>query len=272
MKQYTGARYVAKIYENSQDPESAEWESNVNYEALVIVTFNNGSYMSKKTVPAYVGNPATNPTYWTQTGFYNGQIAQLQNQVTKINAILSFLPAEYDDNTSYIVNSTVLYNGHEYIAIANTTGNQPTNTTYWTDLGDLDDRFASIITMINTKAAKDLFTPTDYPITMNDISAYTTSTASSITVTQVGRLLIVRMNIVLHGVNNPMPSGTVLNATDIPAASHSNIGFYLHEPNGTAHRMLFNYQNKITPLETLSQGTDGMVLEGDFVIPSYGWI
>lgn len=82
IRQYIGARYIAKIYENSQDAESAEWEANVNYEPLTIVTFNNGSYISKKDVPASVGNPPTNPSYWSQTGFYNGQIASLQQQIT----------------------------------------------------------------------------------------------------------------------------------------------------------------------------------------------
>ena len=84
IRQYIGARYVIKIYENSQDPSSAEWEQ-VNYEPLVMVTWQNGSYLSKKEVPATVGNPASNPNYWIQTGFYNGQIASLQAQIDSIN-------------------------------------------------------------------------------------------------------------------------------------------------------------------------------------------
>ena len=85
VRQYIGARYVIKIYENSVDPASAEWESSVNYEPLTMVTYNYGSYLSKKEVPASVGNPADNPTYWVQTGFYNGQIASLQSQIDDIN-------------------------------------------------------------------------------------------------------------------------------------------------------------------------------------------
>ena len=85
VRQYIGARYVTKIYENSVDPSSAEWEENVNYEPLTLVTYNNGSYLSKKEVPASVGNPAVNSSYWVQTGFYNGQIASLQNQIDTIN-------------------------------------------------------------------------------------------------------------------------------------------------------------------------------------------
>lgn len=84
VRQYIGARYITKIYENSLDPSSAEWEASVNYEPLTMVTYNNGSYLSKKTVPASVGNPADNPTYWAQTGFYNGQIASLQQDILDI--------------------------------------------------------------------------------------------------------------------------------------------------------------------------------------------
>lgn len=84
VRQYIGARYVTKAYENSQDPSSAEWETSMNYEPLTLVTYNYGSYLSKKEVPASVGDPASNPDYWTQTGFYNGQITLLNARVTKL--------------------------------------------------------------------------------------------------------------------------------------------------------------------------------------------
>lgn len=93
-RQYIGARYVTKVYENSLDPSSAEWESNVTYEPLTLVTYNNSSYLSKKEVPANIGNPAANPTYWTQTGFYNGQISVLQSQIDAINDEI----ADYNDD------------------------------------------------------------------------------------------------------------------------------------------------------------------------------
>lgn len=87
VRQYIGARYVTKIYENSNDPSSAEWEASVNYEPITMVTYNNGSYLSKKEVPASIGNPAANPAYWVQTGFYNGQIAYLQAQIDNIELL-----------------------------------------------------------------------------------------------------------------------------------------------------------------------------------------
>lgn len=91
VRQYIGARYVTKIYENSSDPASAEWEGGRAYEPLALVTYLNSSYLSKKEVPASVGDPASNPTYWVITGAYNGQIAYLQSEIDAINAILPSL-------------------------------------------------------------------------------------------------------------------------------------------------------------------------------------
>lgn len=91
VRQYIGARYVTKIYENSLDPSSAEWESGVTYEPLTLVTYLNSSYLSKKDVPGSVGDPAANPDYWVVTGAYNGQIATLQAQIDAINATLADL-------------------------------------------------------------------------------------------------------------------------------------------------------------------------------------
>ena len=105
MGRYIGARYVTKVYENSLDPSSAEWEGGVTYEPLTMVTYNNGSYLSKKEVPGNIGNPAANPSYWTQTGFYNGQIANLQDQINDINAIIGNMQLLETDDTSTIVNA-----------------------------------------------------------------------------------------------------------------------------------------------------------------------
>lgn len=88
VRQYIGARYVIKVYENSLDPSSAEWESGVTYEPLTMVTYLNSSYLSKKDVPGAIGNPASNPSYWVVTGAYNGQILNLQNQIDAINSAM----------------------------------------------------------------------------------------------------------------------------------------------------------------------------------------
>jgi len=91
VRQYIGARYVTKVYENSLDPSSAEWESGRSYEPLTLVTYLNSSYLSKKEVPASVGDPASNPTYWVITGAYNGQIATLQSQIDALNISVNSL-------------------------------------------------------------------------------------------------------------------------------------------------------------------------------------
>lgn len=101
IRQYIGARYVTKIYENSLDSSSAEWESGVTYEPLTLVTYLNSSYLSKKNVPGSIGNPASNPSYWVVTGAYNGQIATLQNQInTIINTYLPTIQGDIDTLTN----------------------------------------------------------------------------------------------------------------------------------------------------------------------------
>lgn len=80
--QYIGARYVPIWYTNSND-QSANWQINVEYEPLTFVTdINNHLYLSKKTVPDNIGDPADNTEYWLDMGiFTNAQIAQLQQEV-----------------------------------------------------------------------------------------------------------------------------------------------------------------------------------------------
>lgn len=73
MRQYVGARYVPKLFDNNGD---SAWIENMSYEPLTIVTYLNSSYTSKKAVPAGVGNPAQNPDYWVLTGNFNGQVAE----------------------------------------------------------------------------------------------------------------------------------------------------------------------------------------------------
>lgn len=81
-RQYIGARYVPKFYENSAG--TAEWRSGVIYEPLTIVTWNGNSYTSKKVVPATVGDPSGNPEYWVATGVFNEQLAAIQEDITDI--------------------------------------------------------------------------------------------------------------------------------------------------------------------------------------------
>lgn len=82
VRQYIGARYVPKFYENSDG--TADWRSGVIYEPLTIVTYNGNSYTSKKVVPAEVGNPSSNPDYWVSTGSYNEQVEEYRQEVEDV--------------------------------------------------------------------------------------------------------------------------------------------------------------------------------------------
>lgn len=75
-RQYIGARYVPKF--------DGEWNSQKTYEALTIVTYGNGSYTSKTTVPA--GTLPTNTDFWALTGNVNGQIVDINERLTALES------------------------------------------------------------------------------------------------------------------------------------------------------------------------------------------
>lgn len=69
-RQYVGARYVPKIM--------GEWDKNIAYEALSIVTYKGNSFTSKIPVPAKVD--IGDETYWINTGNYNVQIEEYKKE------------------------------------------------------------------------------------------------------------------------------------------------------------------------------------------------
>lgn len=69
-RQYVGARYVPKIM--------GEWDKNIPYEALSIVTYKGNSFTSKIPVPAKVD--IGDETYWINTGNYNAQIEEYRKE------------------------------------------------------------------------------------------------------------------------------------------------------------------------------------------------
>lgn len=71
---YIGARYVPIV--------TGEWDVNLDYEPLTIVTYQGDSYTSKGFVPK--GIPVTNEQYWVKTGNFNQQIAGMQEQINQI--------------------------------------------------------------------------------------------------------------------------------------------------------------------------------------------
>lgn len=107
-RQYIGARYVPKFYENSQN--TSEWQAGVMYEPLTIVTYNGNSYTSKKPVPSTVGNPSVNPTYWVATGIFNEQLQDVSNRVSDIENALD----DIDDDITALEGKTKWYTPEMY--------------------------------------------------------------------------------------------------------------------------------------------------------------
>jgi len=67
----------------------------------------------------------------TTTGTIPNQLALIQGQIDAINAY-----PDYDNGTTYAADDIVKYDGGLYKALGSTTGNLPTNTTYWLKIGD----------------------------------------------------------------------------------------------------------------------------------------
>lgn len=114
--QYIGARYVPIFYQNSLDPDSTEWEGNVTYEPMTWVSLSNGNmYLSKKTVPANIGTPASNPAYWMEAGQFNAYINLLQSEIDTINNTdLPAITSDISDLQSNERKRTAIYLGNSY--------------------------------------------------------------------------------------------------------------------------------------------------------------
>ena len=158
-RQYIGARYVPKFYQNSVDG-SAQWESNVVYEPLTYVTLTNGHmYISKKQVPATVGSPVSNIEYWLDIGSYNGFIEQLQDEIDTINTVT--IPAvetdvalkqDITDNNLDTTNKTIVGAINELdtkLALKQNATDNNLNTTDKTVVGAINEVDSDIQTLAN---------------------------------------------------------------------------------------------------------------------------
>lgn len=91
----------------------------------------------------------------------NIAVDTLQSQINDLSAI-----AEYDNAKAYVTGELVTYNGFLYKAKSATTGNLPTNTTYWELLGE----YSSLADIVNQNAAS--------IVQINTINATSTSAAA----------------------------------------------------------------------------------------------
>lgn len=96
-RQYIGARYVPKLM--------GEWNADASYEALSIVQYLNGSYTSKKAVPA--GVPISNTEYWVQTGQYNAQVEEYRQEVNAVVEQVNSINTRLDNNDKKIATNAI---------------------------------------------------------------------------------------------------------------------------------------------------------------------
>ena len=127
VRQYIGARYVPTYYENSQDPTSSEWEPNVRYDPMTIVSLPNlHSYQSKKMVPANIGSPAQNPEYWYDQGYAQAYYQALQDQIDdmKDGDVEGSLQNQINEADSSISALTKIHHPEKVMLITDSYGNQ----------------------------------------------------------------------------------------------------------------------------------------------------
>lgn len=97
-RQYIGARYVPKFFENPNG--TSEWVANTYYEPLTIVTYNAATYTSKIPVPNNVGNPTSNPEYWVLTANYNAQMEHVKDDIIEaVNERTGINPDDFTGTT-----------------------------------------------------------------------------------------------------------------------------------------------------------------------------
>lgn len=66
-----------------------DWKANVEYESLIIVSYNGALYVSNKTVPNTIGNPEENSSYWIKLSSQSGDISELLSRVTTLETEMS---------------------------------------------------------------------------------------------------------------------------------------------------------------------------------------
>ena len=129
-RQYIGARYVPKFFENPDG--SNNWLNGVAYEPLTIVTYANTSYTSKIPVPATIGSPNDNPTYWVSTGtggsgVGGSEINEIKQQINNINTEINNIENEISNIDTKIDN---IKEKRKYIIIMDSWGDPTFTSNY----------------------------------------------------------------------------------------------------------------------------------------------
>lgn len=102
-----------------------QYSSTVTYQMWNVVTYNYETYISKQN--NNINHVPTDTNWWFKAASRGAQ---------GIPGIGLVFRGEYNNATDYSVNHAVNYNGSIYYCILNSTGNLPTNETYWTKFLD----------------------------------------------------------------------------------------------------------------------------------------
>lgn len=117
-RQYIGARYVPLF--------DGDWNSSKVYEPLVIVSYNDSTYTSKKAVPA--GIIPTNTEYWALTGTTSGAILDLQHRVGEL---------EDNEEAFTVIKDTTTMNDGGHAVLFGDSWTDPRNYSWDSEFADL---------------------------------------------------------------------------------------------------------------------------------------
>lgn len=106
---YVGNRYIPIV--------GGEWSSTTDYEALVIVQYQDAAYISRRPVPA--GTPISDDNYWAFWGSGNGLIDTLQKQINEVYEAITRLESSIPWYSSLFAglvgdgttDNTIIFNG-----------------------------------------------------------------------------------------------------------------------------------------------------------------
>lgn len=124
-RQYVGARYVPKFFENPDG--SWDWAVGFQYEPLTMVKYGTNTYTSKQLVPDTIGTPNLNPQYWANTGDVSGSINNLQQRMVVVEN-------ETSENTSYIAKEIKKTGNRKFIFIGDSYAHASGSNNGWLDL------------------------------------------------------------------------------------------------------------------------------------------
>lgn len=103
VRQYIGARYVPKYFENPDGTN--DWLQGIAYEPLTIVTYAGNTFTSKVPVPSTVGTPNLNTDYWVITNSGGGGVTpEILDQINKNTSDITDINNEITDINQQIEN------------------------------------------------------------------------------------------------------------------------------------------------------------------------